>query len=127
MTKFANKTQNTRILTYSTSYNNSSMFTAALRACVSTICLAIFTVLPETVEYYYLMVSARFIHYTPFWSVGIFISGTPLVQSPCYYTRVLIICYLTEIRYINFLHPECLDFKVLMDGLLNNLQIEFFF
>ncbi len=41
-------------------------FTVALRACASVVRLAIFTVLPETVEYYYIIVSARFVHCAPF-------------------------------------------------------------
>ncbi len=41
-------------------------FAVALRAFASTVRLAIFTVLPETVEYYYLMVSARFVLCIPF-------------------------------------------------------------
>ncbi len=41
-------------------------FTDAMHACASTIRLAIFTLLPDTVEYYYLIVSARFVHCAPF-------------------------------------------------------------
>ncbi len=91
------------------------VFTAAL--CSSTIRLAIFTVLPETVEYYYLMVSARFVQYAPFQSVGISTFGTPLVKLVV--TSIVAMSGVTSGRRDTFAKKVAKNFSNIVAGTKN--------